>query len=297
MDVQMPILDGYRATHLIRHHTPYSNIDGIRTLPIVAMTASAIQGDREKCRKAGMDDYLAKPVRGKTLEKMLLKWAVEGKKKTRLDEYTPGIHDDSSCTDPDSRPSSVLKEDSTTTGNDHINNLTHPGNLAVTGDEGDRTMQRAEAEEKASFLRDNKLFAASESFPHQKAIDVTTPPNGPAQRVEPPPTALTEENVTRLDREQSMHSLNHMATFEPQPLGKDENKNTNRMSMPSATNSEADSLAVNSRASGSMSHSTVGSLHGLTLNERGPLMRHQSDRSQITVKQGDYDIQTLNDGN
>ena len=54
MDCQMPVLDGYRATHLIRHHSPYSTIASIRTLPIVAMTASAIQGDKEKCTEAGM---------------------------------------------------------------------------------------------------------------------------------------------------------------------------------------------------------------------------------------------------
>ncbi|RAL60489.1 hypothetical protein DID88_000264 [Monilinia fructigena] len=63
MDVQMPIIDGYRATHIIRHHSPYNH--STRNIPIVAMTASAIQGDREKCKKAGMDDYLAKPVKGK----------------------------------------------------------------------------------------------------------------------------------------------------------------------------------------------------------------------------------------
>ncbi|KAJ8066151.1 hypothetical protein OCU04_005242 [Sclerotinia nivalis] len=74
MDVQMPIIDGYRATHILRHHSPYSY--STRNIPIVAMTASVIQGDREKCQKAGMDDYLAKPVKGKTLEKMLVRWAI-----------------------------------------------------------------------------------------------------------------------------------------------------------------------------------------------------------------------------
>lgn len=72
MDVQMPIIDGYKCTHLLRHHMPYKPL--VQDVPIVAMTASAIQGDREKCTKAGMDDYLAKPVRGVILEKMLLRW-------------------------------------------------------------------------------------------------------------------------------------------------------------------------------------------------------------------------------
>ena len=73
MDVQMPVIDGYKATHILRHHVPYRAYT--KDVPIVAMTASAIQGDREKCKKAGMDDYLAKPVRGKMLEKMLVKWS------------------------------------------------------------------------------------------------------------------------------------------------------------------------------------------------------------------------------
>ncbi|KAI8719300.1 hypothetical protein NCS52_00710600 [Fusarium sp. LHS14.1] len=72
MDVQMPIIDGYKCTHLLRHHLPYKPI--VQDVPIVAMTASAIQGDREKCTRAGMDDYLAKPVRSVILEKMLLRW-------------------------------------------------------------------------------------------------------------------------------------------------------------------------------------------------------------------------------
>jgi CheY-like chemotaxis protein len=69
----MPVIDGYKCTHLLRYHHPYKTY--VQDVPIVAMTASAIQGDREKCKKAGMDDYLAKPVRSKVLEKMLLRWA------------------------------------------------------------------------------------------------------------------------------------------------------------------------------------------------------------------------------
>ncbi|KAH6608932.1 histidine kinase [Trichoderma cornu-damae] len=74
MDVQMPIIDGYKCTHLLRHHLPYKSL--VQDVPIVAMTASAIHGDREKCTRAGMDDYLAKPVKMKVLEKMLIRWSL-----------------------------------------------------------------------------------------------------------------------------------------------------------------------------------------------------------------------------
>jgi CheY-like chemotaxis protein len=51
--LQMPIRDGYSATHAIR--TEFINEPNVRNVPIIAMTASAIQGDREKCQQAGMD--------------------------------------------------------------------------------------------------------------------------------------------------------------------------------------------------------------------------------------------------
>lgn len=67
MDVQMPVLDGYEATKLIRKDP----IESVRKILVIAMTASAIQGDREKCLAAGMNDYLAKPVRSEVLKRKL----------------------------------------------------------------------------------------------------------------------------------------------------------------------------------------------------------------------------------
>ncbi len=71
MDCQMPVMDGYTATRRWREHEAAS---GGRRLPIVAMTANAMAGDRQKCLDAGMDDYLAKPVTRGELERCLSHW-------------------------------------------------------------------------------------------------------------------------------------------------------------------------------------------------------------------------------
>ena len=71
MDVQMPELDGFAATRRIRE----SCNDAIRGLPVVAMTAHALQEDRERCLQAGMSDYIAKPVQPAALAAALSRWA------------------------------------------------------------------------------------------------------------------------------------------------------------------------------------------------------------------------------
>ena len=71
MDCQMPIMDGFRATELIRSgHAGKSK----QSVPIIAMTAGAMTGDREACLTAGMDDYLSKPIAAEDMEAKISIW-------------------------------------------------------------------------------------------------------------------------------------------------------------------------------------------------------------------------------
>ncbi len=76
MDCQMPIMDGYSATRLFREEEALD--PDRRRLPIVAMTANAMTGDRERCLASGMDDYLSKPLNRAQLADTLRRWLAKG---------------------------------------------------------------------------------------------------------------------------------------------------------------------------------------------------------------------------
>lgn len=92
MDVQMPELDGLEATVSIRELQ-----DSVRNIPIIALTAHALKGDKEKCLKAGMNDYISKPINVKQLANILDSWLnIEVgliEKKTSDVKSTDGIFD------------------------------------------------------------------------------------------------------------------------------------------------------------------------------------------------------------
>ena len=74
MDCQMPEMDGYQATHAIRLGEAG---DGNINIPIIAMTANAMQGDKQKCLDAGMSDYITKPIVEAQVIEKLKEWSLK----------------------------------------------------------------------------------------------------------------------------------------------------------------------------------------------------------------------------
>ncbi|MFA6544774.1 MAG: response regulator, partial [Limisphaerales bacterium] len=122
MDVQMPEMDGLQATRRIREFEQVSDSGNMPRHIIIAMTANAMVGDRERCIAAGMDDYLPKPVRPDALRSMIEKWGKKfiratepaappsgattfsRKPKTSLDALTPAMTNPASSPTPEETP-------------------------------------------------------------------------------------------------------------------------------------------------------------------------------------------------
>jgi signal transduction histidine kinase/HPt (histidine-containing phosphotransfer) domain-containing protein len=105
MDVQMPEMDGLEATRRIREAEKSLARDPTSAPPliIIAMTANAMTGDREKCLKAGMDDYLAKPVRPEAVQAALKRWGPVAKDPATRSE-TPGLQAELAAKPPAASP-------------------------------------------------------------------------------------------------------------------------------------------------------------------------------------------------
>jgi PAS domain S-box-containing protein len=87
MDMQMPVMDGVTATREIRKEARFDE------LPVVAMTANAMQGDRDRCMAAGMNDHVAKPIEPEDLWKALLKWIKPRASTATAPEQAPATAD------------------------------------------------------------------------------------------------------------------------------------------------------------------------------------------------------------
>jgi CheY-like chemotaxis protein len=210
MDVQMPVIDGYKFTHVLRHHIPYKAY--VSDVPIVAMTASAIQGDKEKCQRAGMDDYLSKPVKSKTLEQMLVRWSVN----RRREPTTPlPASEASNCSEPGEHCSNdggldgyMSPRGTTTLEEDLSGSLLTPRPLTGSGSaepsqfplnpdavsptqaaEPMQTIRRADTDELAMKSQKDKLMDAAGGAPGVALARGSAHQGG---------EALTEENVERL---------------------------------------------------------------------------------------------------
>ena len=282
MDVQMPVLDGYRATHHIRHHTPHSIIGDVRTLPIVAMTASAIQGDKEKCVRAGMDDYLTKPVRAKILEEMLLKWAVEGKRKHRLLKFqdTRLSDHDSNCDHPPSATASDCSErtKSSSSGRETISMAALSSEPQVDRNLSGKGLQRSDSDEQARSLRDKKLVELSGL--KRGPFSISLPSPRPEFRPYGPFTPLTMENMARFDREREINpfdmAISQASAAEGGETTWDQSQEDSPRPVIVGTESPLGPMALDREEEAP-----------LRLDVAAKLVRNRSSSSQVTVRQFD----------
>ncbi|MDG5814561.1 response regulator [Chitinispirillales bacterium ANBcel5] len=175
MDCQMPVMDGYKATQSIREYEDKSGTH----IPIIAMTAHAIQGDREKCIDSGMDDYITKPVELEKLKSVVMRYFKPKENKTSQMRPTVLIVEDDS--DAKERLKAAVKEvfpmGNTYSAMDGVEACMLLGSLKPSIFICDIMMPNMDGESVISYLRrsikftETKVIVVTALSPESKAID------------------------------------------------------------------------------------------------------------------------------
>ena len=166
MDMQMPVMGGLEATENIRSNElsrSWLVADAHRGVPIVAMTANAMEGDRERCLQAGMNDYISKPVRASTIEEVMVRILGnrgKARKKIESDNQAPSVEHVSTQALSSSPQPSQQTPTTTTSDTQQKTTVSAPGaviNLKITEQElGDKELVKRTV---SMFLNDHVQYA------------------------------------------------------------------------------------------------------------------------------------------
>ncbi|MDH3663989.1 MAG: response regulator, partial [Alphaproteobacteria bacterium] len=183
MDCQMPEMDGYEATQKIRE---LSTSGKVAPLPIIALTANAMAGDRQKCLSAGMDDYMSKPVRKETLVAALCTWAPV-KKTSAANEPLP----DAVTAPPQGLPDLPAAASATTSGTVHAAPPESTADTSLATSAHQVMMPVASA---PSEMDDRAPAASLSSLPPQQPPSAAAAPATP--EATPPPSCPSKTDAS-----------------------------------------------------------------------------------------------------